>query len=105
MEMMTLEIMTLLQVLKICLAETVGKIIKEEINNAPITFMPITTVKAHKMEIMIEQNSLCLLVDLKKVSSKVNANILLYNTINVPMLNKKKIPITNGSIELRVIDE
>ena len=40
------------------------------------------------MAIIIEYNSLCLLVDLKKVSSKVNANILLYNTINVPITTR-----------------
>ena len=48
-----LAITTCLYVLNICLADKTGKTINDVINNVPITFIPITTVNAHKTEIII----------------------------------------------------
>ena len=48
-ETITLEITTLLNVLNICIDESVGKIIKLEISNAPIKRIPSTTTTEHKL--------------------------------------------------------
>ena len=48
------KIVTDLNVLNICLAERVGNIINDVINNAPITFIPITIVKDVNIEIITE---------------------------------------------------
>ena len=48
-EIITLEITTLLNVLNTCIDDNVGKIIKLEINNAPIKRIPSTTTTEHRL--------------------------------------------------------
>ena len=64
-----------LKLLHILIEETVGKIISEEISNAPIIFIPITTVIAVRAEISILYTVAFVPVALAKFSSKVTANI------------------------------
>lgn len=75
-------IVTPLNVFNICLAESVGKIINDVINNAPITFIPITTVNDVNIDIITLINVVLVPVDLENVSSNVTLNILLYNNMN-----------------------
>lgn len=72
----TLDITTLLKFLKICIEESVGKIIKLEINKDPISLMPNTTVIEHRLAKIILYKSVLIPIDLAKSSSKVIAKIL-----------------------------
>ena len=83
-------IVTILNVFAICLADKTGKIINAVINNAPITFIPITTVREVKIEIIILISVVLIPIDLVNVSSNVIENILLYKIINKEIT---KIPI------------
>ena len=76
-EIIALAITTCLYVLHICLADKTGNTINEVINNVPITFIPITTVNAHRIEIIILYISVLTPLDLEKSSSNVILNILL----------------------------
>ena len=75
-------IVTCLNVLKINLADSVGNIINAVINNAPISFIPITTTKDVKIEIVILIIVAFVPVDLENTGSNVAVNILLYKIIN-----------------------
>lgn len=79
----TENIITLLYVLNICLDDSVGNIINEVINKAPITFIPITTVNEVRIDIITLIILVFKPVDLENVSSNVTEKILLYKRIKV----------------------
>ena len=72
-------IITILNDLNICLDDRVGNIINAVINSAPITFIPITTVKLVKMDNIKLIMLVLIPSDLANVSSNVTQNILLYS--------------------------
>ena len=73
----TENIVTFLNVLKICLADKTGNIINDVINKAPITFMPITTAIDVNIETITFIKVVLVPVDFEKVSSNVTEKILL----------------------------
>lgn len=79
----TENIITLLYVLNICLDDSVGNIINEVINKAPITFIPITTVNEVRIDIITLIILVFKPVDLENVSSNVTEKILLYKRMKV----------------------
>lgn len=93
-------IKTFLNDLNNCLDDIVGNIIKAVINKAPITFIPITTVKL----VSIDSNKLIRFVlipcDFANVSSNVTENILLYKTIYTPTTIKQIIILKTQSVTL-----
>ena len=80
-ETITLEITTLLNFLNICIDESVGKIIKLDIKRDPISLIPRTTTTEHKLAKIILYKFVLIPIDLANFSSKVKANILLYENV------------------------
>ena len=70
-------IVTFLKVFTICIADIVGKIIKLEINNAPINLIPKTTTTEHSIAKITLYKSVFTPTDFANSSSNVNAKILL----------------------------
>jgi hypothetical protein len=77
-EIIILDIITLLNFLNNCIDESVGKIIKLDINKDPINLIPKTTTIEHKLANIILYKSVFTPIDLANLSSNVIANILLY---------------------------
>ena len=76
-EIIILDITTLLNFLKYCIDESVGNIIKLEIYNEPINLIPSTTVTEHRLAKIILYKFVFIPIDLANLSSNVIANILL----------------------------
>ena len=75
-----LDIITFLKLLNICIEQILGKIIKLDINKAPISLMPSTIIIEQRLANIILYKSVLIPIDLANVSSNVKANILLYDT-------------------------
>ena len=76
-DMSTDVIVTFLNVFTICIADIVGKMIKLEINNAPINLIPKTTTIEHNIAKITLYKSVFTPTDFANSSSNVNAKILL----------------------------
>lgn len=81
--MITLDMTTLLNVLKYCIAESGGKISKLDINKAPIKRIPKTTTIEHKTANNILYRLVFIPIDFANFSSNVIANIWLYENIKI----------------------
>ena len=80
-DIIILDITTFLNVLKYCIDDNVGKIIKLDINNEPINLIPSTTTIEHNTANIMLYKFVFIPIDLAKLSSNVIANILLYEII------------------------
>ena len=75
-DMITLDITTLLNFLNISIDESVGNIIKLDIRSDPISLIPRTTTTEHRHAKIALYKSVFIPIDLANFSSKVMANIL-----------------------------
>ena len=80
------DITTLLKLVNNLFELRAGKIIKLEINNVPITFIPITTTIAVPRANIILYNLVFIPVALAKDSSNVTAKIRLYIKIYITII-------------------
>ena len=88
----TLDITTVLNFLNNCIDDNVGNIIKLDIKSEPINLIPSTIVIEQRLAKIMLYKLVFIPIDLENLSSKVIANILLYE-------NKyKKITITDRII-------
>ena len=91
-DIIILDITTLLNLLNTCIDDSVGKIIKLDINNEPISLIPNTIVIEHKIAKIMLYRFVLIPIDLENLSSNVIANILLYEKIyNKTTINDKTI--------------
>ena len=89
-DIIVLDMTTDLNFLNICMEVILGKIIKLDINSEPIILIPMTTINEHNDANRQLYFSVLIPIDLANFSSKVMANILLYDRVysNTVMTNK-----------------
>ena len=90
---------TLLNFLKSCIDDNVGKMIKLDIKRAPTNFIPNTTMIEHNDAKIMLYNSVLMPIDLANLSSKVIAKILLYEKIySIITINERIILIITSRL-------